>query len=68
MEVIDNAGGISPKIQSQIFEPYFSTKKEKDGTGLGLYMSKVIIEEHCDGVLNVKNTPEGSLFSIILTP
>ena len=68
LEVVDNAGGISPKIISQIFEPYFSTKKAKDGTGLGLYMSKVIIEEHCDGILNVQNTLEGSLFSIILTP
>lgn len=68
LEVADNAGGISPKILSKIFEPYFSTKKKKDGTGLGLYMSKVIIEEHCDGKLSVKNIHKGSLFSIELAP
>jgi len=64
LEVADNGGGVSSKIQEQIFEPYFSTKIKKDGTGLGLYMSKTIIEEHCNGKLNVYNNQDGATFKI----
>ena len=66
LEVIDNGGGIPEKIMPKIFDPYFSTKKKKDGTGLGLYMSKIIIEEHCNGKLEVQNLEDGALFRMII--
>ena len=62
----DNAGGIDEKIIPKIFNPYFSTKNEKNGMGLGLYMSQLIIQEHCKGTLQASNSEQGALFSIIL--
>ena len=66
LKVCDNGGGIPEDIIHTIFDPYFSTKTKKDGTGLGLYMSKIIVEDHAHGKLSVKNSDQGACFTIIL--
>ena len=64
--VRDNAGGIAPEVIEKIFDPYFTTKEEGKGTGVGLYMAKTIIERHMQGSIGVKNLPQGAEFRIII--
>ena len=65
LEIEDNASGIDEKIMEKIFDPYFTTKENSDGTGLGLYMSRIIIEEHCNGKIEVENGKEGAIFRLL---
>ncbi|MDY0232630.1 MAG: HAMP domain-containing sensor histidine kinase [Sulfurimonas sp.] len=65
LEISDNGGGIAKENLENIFDPYFSTKLKRSGTGLGLYMSKIIIEEHCNGELSVNNDEHGAVFKIV---
>jgi len=57
----DEAGGIDEHILEQIFDPYFSTKKEISGAGLGLYMSRLLVEKHLNGELEITNTSNGCI-------
>ncbi len=62
----DNAGGMSEEVKARVFEPYFTTKHESQGTGLGLYMSYKIITQSLGGKLYVQNTHHGAKFFIEL--
>ena len=61
----DNAGGIPKKIQNKIFNPYFTTKEQGSGTGIGLYMSMDIMRKKFNGTIQYTGTEKGSTFSLI---
>ena len=64
VEIEDNGGGIRPDVIEKIFEPYFTTKEM--GTGLGLYMSKMIVEKNMGGELKVENRGDGAVFTLLI--
>jgi PAS domain S-box-containing protein len=66
VRIKDNGGGIPDNILDKIFNSYFTTKSEDKGTGIGLYMSRVIIEDHMHGRIEVKNIGGGAEFNIII--
>ncbi|MDR0747917.1 MAG: sensor histidine kinase [Helicobacteraceae bacterium] len=66
LEVEDNGGGVPDEILSRVFEPYFTTKEPTKGTGIGLYMSKMIVEDNMGGKIGVYNVRYGVCFFIDL--
>ena len=64
IEFEDNAGGIKEKSLYKIFEPYYTTKHKSQGTGLGLFMSKMICEKGLDGSINVESKKSTTIFTI----
>lgn len=62
----DNAGGISEEVRHKLFTPYFTTKNDGYGTGLGLYMSRIIIQEHCNGLIEAMSDGNSTTFIIRL--
>jgi len=65
ISITDNAMGVDIEIHDRIFEPYFTTKDQGEGTGIGLYMSKIIIEDNMGGTLSVKNKKDAGASFII---
>ncbi len=65
VRICDNGGGINENVIDQIFEPYVTTKETQNGTGLGLYMTKMIIHKNFEGDIHVSNTPGGACFEMI---
>lgn len=64
--VQDNGGGIPEEILDRVFDPYFTTKEQGKGTGIGLYMAKTIIEKNMGGTITASNQNSGALFTITL--
>ncbi|WP_294960964.1 PAS domain S-box protein [Sulfurimonas sp.] len=66
IEISNNAQSIDADVLPKIFEPYFTTKDEKTGTGLGLYMSKMIVQNHLNGIIEAYNIEDGVCFRVRL--
>lgn len=64
VKIEDNGGGIKNDILDKIFDPYFTTRHKTQGTGVGLYMSKNIIEINMNGFINVENSDKGAVFTV----
>jgi len=66
IEIADSGGGIPEHLLPNIFNPYYTTKGTSSGTGLGLYMSKMIVEKEMEGDIKAENTQNGAKFTITL--
>lgn len=66
LSIEDNAGGIIADNLTTIFDPYFTTKKQSGGTGLGLYIAKIIVEQRMGGKIMAANSPIGAKFIVVL--
>lgn len=66
VSIEDNGGGIAEEIIDRVFEPYFTTKRQGKGTGIGLYISKLVVQEQMSGEISVKNSMSGAIFTITL--
>jgi signal transduction histidine kinase len=64
--ISDNGGGIDEAVMERMFEPYFTTKQNEEGTGNGLYMTRAIIENHMKGRISASNTNRGASFTVVL--
>ncbi len=66
IKLSNNCGQVSKEVMNRMFEPYFTTKFEDQGTGIGLYMAKTIIEKNMNGIISVSNIKDGVCFTINL--
>ena len=66
LKISDNAGGIKNNVLPKVFDPYFTTKEQGKGTGVGLYMSKTIVEKNMSGKFTCKNVAGGAEFKVVI--
>jgi len=66
ISICDNGGGVQEKNISKIFDLYFTTKAKKEGSGIGLYIAKMIVEQSLEGTIDVSNKNDGACFTIVL--
>ncbi len=66
LRVCDNGGGIAPEVLDRLFEPYVTTKEAGKGTGIGLYMTRSIIQEQFKGEIHASSHEEGACFEVVL--
>ena len=64
IQIEDNAGGIDKDIKDKVFEPYIPIKEEKIITDIGIYISKIILNKHCEGTITVEDNRIGTCFKI----